>query len=111
MPVNLQHTVLGPKTVLRDNSIFVDEDLIIEGTINVRSIEMGNNALIVGGDANVTCETDIVAREIVVLGRAKANLRASHEIMVGEKGVVEGNIAAPRIKIDPTATVTGLLRH
>lgn len=111
MPVNLQQTLLGPKTVLKDNSIIVDEELIIEGSVTLRSIEMGNNTLVIGVGAVVVVEQEIVARQIVVLGHVRANLRASDEIMIGDKAVVEGNLTAPKIKLDPTANVTGLLRH
>ena len=111
MPVNTQLTILGPKTVIRDNSILVDEELLIEGSVSVKKIEMSNHPLIIGLGADVTVETEVFASEIIVLGRIRANLRAVKEIQVGARGVVEGNLSAPRIKLDPTASVTGVLRH
>lgn len=111
MPVNLQQTLLGPKTVIKDNSLIVDEELVIEGSVTLRSIDMGNNTLIIGLGAEVTVEQDITARQIIVMGRVRANLRATEEIMIGDRAVVEGNLTSPKIKLDPTANVTGVLRH
>jgi cytoskeletal protein CcmA (bactofilin family) len=111
MAVNLNQTLLGPKTVLRDNTVFVDEKLIIEGQVFARKIDAGNNPVIIGAGAEVFVDTEIVASDIVVLGRVKAELKAKHEITVSESGYVDGNLTAPKIKIAPTAVVTGLLRH
>lgn len=111
MAVNLNQTLLGPKTVLRDNTVFVDEKLVIEGQVFARKIDAGNNPVIIGAGAEVIVETEILGSEIVVLGRVKGELKAKNEIMVSEKGSVEGNLTAPKIKLDPTASVSGLLRH
>ncbi len=110
MAVNLNQTLLGPKTVFRDNSVFVDEKLVIEGQVFANKIDAGDHAVIIGAEAEVVV-TEITASEIIVLGRVKGELKAKNEIMVSEKGSVEGNLTAPKIKLDPTAIVSGLLRH
>lgn len=111
MAVNLNQTLLGPKTVFRDNSVFADEKLIIEGQVFARKIDAGNNPVIIGAGAEVIVETEILGDEIIVLGRVKGNLKAKNTIMVCQTGSVDGNLTAPKIKLDPTAIVSGVLRH
>lgn len=111
MAVNLNQTLLGPKTVIQNNSLIVDEQLMIEGRISAKKIDAGNHPIIIGDGAEVTVEDDLTGSEIIILGKLKGNARATKEIVVSQKGSVDGNLTAPKIKIDPTASITGVLRH
>ncbi|MBW7857706.1 MAG: polymer-forming cytoskeletal protein [Leptonema sp. (in: Bacteria)] len=111
MAVNLNQTLLGPKTVIQNNSLIVDEKLIIEGRITAKKIDAGKHPIIIGDGADVSVEEDLTGSEIIVLGKLKGNIKATHEIVVSQKGSVDGNLTAPKIKLDPTASVTGVLRH
>jgi len=111
MATNMNQTLVGPKTVLRDNTVTIDENLMIEGQIIAKRIDAGPHTVVIGAGAEVIVDNEIIAGEIIVLGKVKGELRAQKEITIAKTGSVEGNVIAPRIHLDPTASVTGSLRH
>lgn len=79
-------------------------DLHIDGSIEGQ-IQLEDGKLTVGPRARVNA--DVVAREIVVYGSIKGNLRAHDRIEITKDGSVVGNLLAGRILIEDGANFKG----
>lgn len=82
------------------------EDLFIDGTVDGK-ITLTNSTLTVGPNAIVRAE--IVARELVVRGRAEGTFTASERVQIWHSARVEGDITAERISIEEGAEMHGKL--
>jgi cytoskeletal protein CcmA (bactofilin family) len=74
-----------------------NEDLLIDGTVE-GLIQLDERKLTVGATAKVTA--DIIAREVVVYGSVKGNLRAKDRIEIKKDGSVNGDLTTARIMIE-----------
>jgi len=81
-----------------------NEDLHIDGTVE-GLIQLEDRKLTVGPSAKVTA--DIVAREVVVYGSVKGNLRARDRIEIKKDGSVIGDLTTARIMIEDGAYFKG----
>ncbi len=106
MPINLQKSIIGPKLRI-EGIVKSDEELIIEGQIIGTRIDAGHNPVIVGLGSSVAA--DIYGSEIIIYGRVKGNCYGKKSIYLGDKAVVDGDLYAPKIDIEPTSTLTGRL--
>jgi cytoskeletal protein CcmA (bactofilin family) len=79
-----------------------DEDLRIDGNVE-GPISLGNHRLTVGQTGEILGE--ITAREIVVYGKVKGNLRALDRIEIKKDASVMGDLTTVRIMIDEGAYV------
>ena len=82
------------------------EDLFIDGTVDGK-VTLTNSALTVGPNAVV--KADIVARELVVRGRAEGKFTASERVQIWHTARVEGDIESERVSIEEGAQVQGKL--
>jgi len=82
------------------------EDLQINGELR-GSVKLAGGRVTVGTDGNVA--GDIEAREIIVRGELKGNLRAVDRILVGPTGRWHGDSVSPRLAIEEGAVVSGKL--
>ncbi len=80
------------------------EDLQIDGRVE-GNIALGEHRLTIGPSARVTA--DIAAREVVVYGNVKGNLRARDRIEIKKDGSVVGDLATARIMIEDGAYFKG----
>jgi cytoskeletal protein CcmA (bactofilin family) len=80
------------------------EDLLIDGTVE-GPIRLTGHKLIVGLTGKLN--SDVVAREIVVHGSVKGNLRATERIEIMKNGSVVGDLTTARILIEDGASVKG----
>src|SRR4030081_964280 len=80
------------------------EDLLIDGTVE-GLIQLDERKLTVGATAKVTA--DIIAREVVVYGNVKGNLRAKDRIEIKKDGSVNGDLTTARIMIEDGAYFKG----
>jgi cytoskeletal protein CcmA (bactofilin family) len=80
------------------------EDLRVDGSFE-GPIRLEGQNLTVGASAKLT--SDIVAREVVVYGSIKGNLRASDRIEIKRDGSVIGDITTARILIEDGAYFKG----
>src|SRR6267154_6037880 len=80
------------------------EDLLIDGSVE-GLIQLDERKLIVGTTAKVTA--DIIAREVVVFGNVKGNLRAKDRIEIKKDGSVNGDLTTSRIMIEDGAYFKG----
>ena len=83
-----------------------NEDLHIDGTVE-GLIQLDDRKLTVGIDAKLTA--DVVAREIVVYGSVKGNLRARDRIEIKKDGSVVGDLTTARISIEDGAYFKGAI--
>jgi len=81
-----------------------NEDLHVDGTVE-GLIQLDDRKLTVGVSAKVTA--DVVAREIVVYGSVKGNLRARDRIEIKKDGSVVGDLTTARIMIEDGAYFKG----
>jgi len=80
------------------------EDLQIDGTVE-GLVQLDEKKLIVGTSAKLT--TDIIAREIIVLGSVKGNLHAKERIELKKEASVQGDLTTARILIEEGAYFKG----
>jgi cytoskeletal protein CcmA (bactofilin family) len=83
-----------------------NEDLQIDGTVE-GLVQLDDRKLTVGATAKVTA--DIIAREIVVYGTVKGNLRAKDRIEIKKDGSVVGDLTTARIMIEDGAYFKGAI--
>lgn len=81
-----------------------NEDLHVDGTVE-GLIHLDDRKLTVGASAKVTA--DIIAREVVVYGSVKGNLRAKDRIEIKKDGSVNGDLTTARIMIEDGAYFKG----
>jgi cytoskeletal protein CcmA (bactofilin family) len=94
---------LGPSLHIK-GEITGNEDLTIEGTVE-GLVQLDERKLTVGAAAKLTA--DIIAREIVVYGTVKGNLRAKDRIEIKKDGSVNGDLTTARIMIEDGAYFKG----
>src|SRR6201985_1640782 len=80
------------------------EDLLVDGSVE-GLIQLDERKLTVGATAKVTA--DIIAREVVVYGTVKGNLRAKDRIEIKKDGSVNGDLTTSRILIEDGAYFKG----
>jgi|ERR1019366_598889 cytoskeletal protein CcmA (bactofilin family) len=108
------HSAPAPKTAVSvvckgisiRGEVTGDEDLQIDGELS-GSVKLVGARVMVGPEGRVT--GNIQAREIIVRGTLKGNLRASERILMGGTGRWEGDGVSPRLAIEDGATVRGHL--
>ena len=83
-----------------------DEDLQIDGTVE-GLVNLQDRKLTIGAAAKVTA--DIAAREVVVFGSVKGNLRARDRIEIKKDGSVVGDLTTARIMIEDGAYFKGAI--
>jgi cytoskeletal protein CcmA (bactofilin family) len=81
-----------------------NEDLHVDGSL-AGSISVGGFRLTVGKGANVNAQAE--ARELVIYGEVKGNLRARDLVEVKKEGSVQGDILTARIMIEDGAFFKG----
>src|SRR5258706_8869671 len=80
------------------------EDLLIDGEVEGR-IHLDERKLTVGTTAKVTADID--ARDVVVYGYLKGNVRAKGRIEIKKDGAIIGNLTTAQIMIEDGAGVKG----
>jgi cytoskeletal protein CcmA (bactofilin family) len=94
---------LGPSLHVK-GEISGNEDLVIDGSVE-GLVQLDERKLTVGASAKVTA--DIIAREVVVYGTVKGNLRAKDRIEIKKDGSVNGDLTTARIMIEDGAYFKG----
>src|SRR6202166_2397508 len=94
---------LGPSLHVK-GEISGNEDLHVDGSVE-GLIQLEDRKLTVGASAKLTA--DVVAREVVVYGSVKGNLRARDRIEIKKDGSVIGALTTARIMIEDGAYFKG----
>jgi cytoskeletal protein CcmA (bactofilin family) len=110
----LTHAAPAPKNALSvvckgitiRGEVSGDEDLQIDGELS-GTVKLEGARVSIGPEGRVA--GNIQAREIIVRGTLKGNLRASERILMGGTGRWEGDGVSPRLAIEEGATVRGNL--
>jgi len=84
-----------------------NEDLVIEGKVEGK-VELPNNQLTVG--ANGVVKAEVSAKSVVVIGRVAGNVKGSERVEIQATGIVEGDVAAPRLVVAEGAVVNGSIQ-
>ena len=92
------------KSVIIKGELSGSEDLTIEGQVEGK-IELRQNLLTIGPNAKIKAQ--VLAKTVVVEGHVHGNISAGERIDIRDKGVVEGNLAAPRVAIADGAHFRG----
>jgi cytoskeletal protein CcmA (bactofilin family) len=82
------------------------EDLLIDGMVE-GSIHLDERKLTVGKTAKLTA--DINARDVVVYGYVKGNVRAKGRVEIKKDGYVVGNLTTAQIMIEDGADFKGTI--
>ena len=82
------------------------EDLLIDGAVEGR-IHLDERKLTVGTTAKVTA--DIEARDVVVYGYLKGNVRAKGRVEIKKDGAIIGNLTTAQIMIEDGAGFKGTI--
>ncbi len=95
-------TLIGSGTTLKGD-ISSNSDLRIDGTIigNISS----NAKIVIGGSGVV--EGDIFGNNADIIGKISGNIRVKELLQLREDCVVNGNIFAGKLQVEPTATFNG----
>jgi cytoskeletal protein CcmA (bactofilin family) len=92
------------KSIIFKGDLTGDEDLEIEGRVEGQ-VKLPNHQLTIGAHGRVTAQVE--AKNVVVVGHVSGNVTASERVEVQATGVVDGDIAAPRLLIAEGAVVNG----
>ncbi len=82
------------------------EDLLVDGTVEGR-IHLDERKLTVGAAAKVMADID--ARDVVVYGYLKGNVRAKGRIEIKKDGAIIGNLTTAQIMIEDGAGFKGTI--
>ncbi|TBR19375.1 MAG: polymer-forming cytoskeletal protein [Chitinophagaceae bacterium] len=95
-------TIIGAGTTLKGD-ITSNEDLRIDGSIigNVNS----NAKIVIGTNGSV--EGDIFGNNADVIGKVSGNIRIKELLQLRGDCVVNGNIFAGKLQVEPSATFNG----
>jgi cytoskeletal protein CcmA (bactofilin family) len=80
------------------------ESLFIDGKVE-GSINLAGNRVTVGRNGQVSA--DVIAREVVILGKIRGNVTASDRVDIRAEGSLAGDVAAARISIEDGAYFKG----
>jgi cytoskeletal protein CcmA (bactofilin family) len=92
------------KALVVQGKIVSTEDLTIDGQVD-GTIELGQHGLMIGSGAAI--KADLVARTITISGAVTGNVTASERVDLRATGVVDGDIATPRLLMAEGAIIRG----
>ena len=102
--LNTQEQATIGKSLVIKGEVSGSESLYIDGRVE-GSINLSGNRVTVG--RNGVVNANIVAREIVVIGKVKGNLQASDRVDIRNEGSLTGDVVAQRISIEDGAFFKG----
>jgi cytoskeletal protein CcmA (bactofilin family) len=79
-------------------SLYIDG--LIEGSINV-----ADHRVTIGRNGSVTA--NIIAREVVIMGKVKGNIQCSDRLDIRGEGSLTGDVATQRISVEDGAILKG----
>ena len=94
-------------SVVVEGDLRSSEDLSIAGRVQ-GDVAVPEHALVIAPKALI--HGNVVARFVAVHGRVEGTIRAEQRVEVGESGVVQGDVLAPRMTVAEGATLHGTLR-
>ncbi|MDP9268256.1 MAG: polymer-forming cytoskeletal protein [Acidobacteriota bacterium] len=98
-----EQATIGKSLVIK-GEVSGSESLYIDGRVE-GAINLAGNRVTVG--RNGVVNANVVAREIVVIGKVKGNLNASDRVDIRNEGSLTGDVIAQRISIEDGAFFKG----
>ena len=98
-----EQATIGKSLVIK-GEVSGSESLYIDGRVE-GSINLPGNRVTVG--RNGVVNANVIAREIVVIGKVKGNLNASDRVDIRNEGSLTGDVVAQRISIEDGAFFKG----
>src|SRR5207253_4790296 len=98
-----EQATIGKSLVIK-GEVTGSESLYIDGRVE-GAINLAGNRVTVG--RNGVVNANVVAREIVVIGKVKGNLNASDRVDIRNEGSLTGDVVAQRISIEDGAFFKG----
>jgi cytoskeletal protein CcmA (bactofilin family) len=92
------------KSLIIKGELSGSESLYIDGKVE-GAITLPGNRVTVGRNGQVAA--NIVAREVVVLGKVRGNVQASDRVDIRSEGSLTGDVVAARISIEDGAFFKG----
>jgi cytoskeletal protein CcmA (bactofilin family) len=92
------------KSITIKGDLTGNEDMVIEGNVDGK-VDLPNNQLTVGANGTVRAEID--AKSVVIVGRVTGNIHGTERVEIQGTGIVEGDVAAPRLVVAEGAVVNG----
>jgi cytoskeletal protein CcmA (bactofilin family) len=77
---------------------------VIEGKVEGK-VSLPNNQLTIGADGSVKAE--VAAKSVIVIGRVAGNVRGAERVEIQGTGIVEGDVAAPKLIVAEGAVLNG----
>ncbi len=102
VPTGEQATI--GKSLIIKGEVSGSESLYIDGKVE-GAINLPGNRVTVGRNGQVAA--NIIAREVVVLGKVRGNVQASDRVDIRSEGSLTGDVAAARISIEDGAFFKG----
>ena len=93
-----------PQSFVVTGEITGSEDLTIEGRVD-GTVETRQHTVVIG--QNATVKAQVLAKEVVVLGKVIGNITATSKVQIRENGSVEGDLTSPSVTIAEGATFRG----
>ena len=100
---NVEQATIG-KGLFIKGEISGSESLFVDGKIE-GSINLPGNRVTVGRNGQVAA--NIIAREVVILGKIRGNVSATDRVDIRAEGALNGDVAAARISIEDGAFFKG----
>ena len=98
-----EQATIGKSLVVK-GEVSGSEPLYIDGKVE-GTINLPGNRVTVGRNGQVAA--NIIAREVVVLGKVRGNVHASDRVDIRSEGSLTGDVAAARISIEDGAYFKG----
>jgi cytoskeletal protein CcmA (bactofilin family) len=92
------------KSITISGDLTGEEDLVIEGKVEGK-VSLPNNQLTIGADGSVKAE--VAAKSVIVIGRVAGNVRGAERVEIQGTGIVEGDVAAPKLIVAEGAVLNG----
>jgi len=92
------------KTVVIRGELKGSEDLVVDGHLE-GTISLGDSRLTIGPNANVAA--NLIAKDVLILGRLQGNIVASGRVELRAGSVVEGDVQALRLAVEDNAIFRG----
>ena len=102
-PASGEQATIGKSLVIK-GEVSGSESLYIDGKIE-GAINLPGNRVTIGRNGQVAA--NIMAREVVVLGKVRGNVHASDRIDIRSEGSLTGDVIAARISIEDGAFFKG----
>jgi cytoskeletal protein CcmA (bactofilin family) len=99
----VEQATIGRSLVIK-GEVSGAESLYIDGRIE-GSVNLTDNRITIG--RNGTVAANIVAREVVIMGKVHGNIQCSDRLDIRSEGSLTGDVVTPRISVEDGAMIKG----